>query len=280
MAEETDPDQTLSERKAISALFPYAISLGRGAHQGMANGIMRLTMIPRSTRFMWHCLESTLFVESSSPSLNRTIILVAPYLPWTDARHDQHMVDRWAAAVLAVGRVEEVCESVVDVLLQIASNGSLRSLVPDGIWALLKDRVSLPPVCRGRSLGTRLDVILHVRGCGDVEILKSYYLLIWSEWDSFSDPVINEMETSIREDFGGVRMWGHREDLMGRLDHVLAQLNMGSEYLNREKPGIDEVAIEPAREQYTKLRDALMNEERETLKSRSPKLDGRFQEVG
>ena len=280
MAEETDPDQTLSKRKAISTLLPYAISLGRGAHQGMADEIIRATVIPHSGISMWGCVESTLFAESSSPSLNRTIILVAPYLPWTDARYDQHMVDRWAAAVLAARRVEEVCESVVDVLLQITSNGTLRPLVPDDIWALLKNRVSLPPVCRGRSLGTGLDVVLHVRGRGDVEILKSYYLLIWSEWDSFSDPVIDEMETSIREDLGGVRMWGHREDLMGRLDHVLAQLDLGSEYLNREKPGIDEVAIERAKEQYTKLRDALMNEERETLTSRSPKLDGRFQEVG
>ena len=74
---------------------------------------------------------------------------MSPYLPWTDAFYDQNAVHRWAAAALAVPYTEEVGQSVVDVLLQIASNSSLRLHIPRDVWALLKKRVSLPPVWGG-----------------------------------------------------------------------------------------------------------------------------------
>jgi hypothetical protein len=183
---------------------------------------------------------------------------VAPYIPWTDALYDQNTVNRWAAAASAAPHTEEVGQSVADALLQIASNGSLRPHIPDDAWALLNKRVSLPPVCRGRSLGNGLDVLLHVQGRGDVDILKSYYLHVWSEWDFLSDSVISEMETSIKEDFCGVEMRGHREDLIGRLDHVLAQLDKRMGYLSQEKSGVGEDAIKQAKEQYQKLKEALV----------------------
>ena len=71
---------------------------------------------------------------------------------------------------------------------------------------LLRIRASLLPVYRGRSLGTGLDVVLHVRGRQNVDIPKSYYLLVWSEWDFFHGSVIDAMETSMKEDFGGIGM--------------------------------------------------------------------------
>lgn len=280
MVELADPDKIFSKRKAISSLFPYAISLGRGAHQGMADEILRVTPImPHSARFMWRCVESTLFAESSSPSLNRTIALVAPYLTWTNKFCNQSTVDRWAAAVSTVTYTEEVGQSVVDVLLQIASDGSLRPYIADDVWAILKKQVSLPPACRGRLLGTGLDVLLHIRGRRDIDTLKSYYLLIWSEWDSLSDSVIGEMETSIKQDFGGVGMWGHREDLMERLDHILAQLDRKSRSLDQDKLGIGEGGIKQAKERYTKLRDVLLRvntEALETLTSSFFKFNDRF----
>jgi hypothetical protein len=279
----TDLDRIFSKRKAISALFPYAISLERDGNQGMIDEVLRVTAIPYSRKFLWRRMEAVLFAESSSPSLDRAIALVSPYLPWTDSTfYDHNTVDRWAAAALAVEHTEEVGQSVVDVLLQIASDDSLRPRIPDDAWALLKNPVSLPSVSRGRSLGTGLDVVLHVRQLGYIDVLKSYYLLVWSEWDSLSDSVINEMETSIKEDFGGVGVWGHRKDLIERLDTVLVQLDLRSTSLDQEKPEIGENCIERAKEQYQRLRDAFVTvdtEAMETLTSTSPKFNNRFRRV-
>lgn len=276
MVEATNPDQILSKRKAISALFPYAISLGRGRDYGMSDAILRTAVILYSKGLMWRRMEAMLLAESSSPSLNRAIVFVSPYLPWTDTFYDQNTVDRWAAAASAVQYSEEVGESVVDVLLQIASNSSLRPLIPDDVWGLLKKQVSLPPVCRGRSMGTGLGVFLHVRGRGDIDLLKSYYLLIWSEWDTLSDSVINEVETSIKEDFGGDGMRGHRKDLIERLNQVLGQLDRRPGYFDQKKQGISEDGIEQAKEQYTRLRDALLRIAMESLASAPPKFNHRF----
>ena len=272
-------NQIFSKRKAISALFPYAISLGREGHQAMADEILRVVTTPYSRRFLWRRMEAMLFDESSSPSLNRAITLVSPYLPWNNTFYDQSTVDRWAAAALAVEHTEEVGESVVDTLLQIASDDSLRQGISDDVWGLLKKQVSLPPVCRGRSLGTGLDVALHVRGLKDVDILKSYYLLVWSEWDFLPDPVINEMETSMKEDFGGIGVWGHRRDLIEHLDHVLAQLDGRLGSLDKEKRGIVEDSIEQAKGQYTRLKNALVRadmEATETLTGTSLKFYDHF----
>lgn len=221
----------------------------------MADQILRAMATLYSRRLAWHCMEAILFAKSSSPFL---ITFVSPYLPWTATFYDKNTVNQWAAATLAVEYTEEeVGQRVVDVLLQIASDDSLRSHIPDHAWELLKKRVSLPPECLGRSLGIGLDVVHHIRERGDIEILKSYYLLVWSEWDSITEPAINEMETSIKEDFCGIGMEGHRKDLIARLDYVLARLNGGLESLGQERPGIDGNVIEQAKEQYRKLRNVL-----------------------
>src|SRR5258708_39251591 len=108
MVEGTDPNLILSKRKAINALFPYAISLGRCGHRGMVDEVIRATTIPHSRRFLWRHMEAMLLAESSSPSLDRAIVLMSPYLPWTDVFCDQNAVDRWVAAALAVEYTEEV----------------------------------------------------------------------------------------------------------------------------------------------------------------------------
>ena len=264
MVETANPDQILSKRKAISAIFPYAISLGR---DGMADEILRLVAIPYSRGFMWRRMEAMLFAESSSPSLDRAVVLVSPYLPWTDAFYNRHSVDRWAEAASAVEYTEEVGRSVVDVVLQIASDDSLRPGIPDHIWGFLKNPVSLPPLCRGRSLGVGLGALLYVRGRGDIQILKSYYLFVWSEWNFLPTSVIPVMETSIKEDFGGIGMWGHRKDLIGRLNHILARLDQMSRHLDQEKTEIEEDVIEQTREQHMRLRDALVEVDMEVVET-------------
>jgi hypothetical protein len=41
------------------------------------------------------------------------------------------------------------------------------------------------------------------------------------------------MSAAIREDFGGIEMGPHREDLIKQVDHVLAQLDRGLGYLKQ-----------------------------------------------
>lgn len=63
------------------------------------------------------------------------------------------------------------------------------------------------------------------------------------------------MEISIREGFGGIGMGDHREDLVKRLDHIMPQISVREE-----------------RERYEKLKEALVEVDREakTLNRMSP----------
>jgi hypothetical protein len=73
---------------------------------------------------------------------------------------------------------------------------------------VVEGQPSLPPECSGRSRGSSADVVRQIRGLGDIEILKSYLLLVWSEWDHVGDEQsggLAEMQISIREDFVELR---------------------------------------------------------------------------
>jgi len=111
---------------------------------------------------------------------------------------------------------------VVDALLQIASVGDLNPHIPVDLWAWLKRQSSLPPVCSRRSAGTTYEAVRKIRELGDVEILKSHLLLVWSEWVFIPPSGFTEMRTSIREDLAGIGMFRHREVLMEGLDRVIA----------------------------------------------------------
>ena len=73
------------------------------------------------------------------------------------------------------------------------------------------------------------------------------------------------METSIGEDFGAAGMWGYREDLIARLNHVLAQLDWGSRPLGQNKPMIGEDTVYRMGKYHMKLRDALRGAGVETI---------------
>ena len=66
------------------------------------------------------------------------------------------------------------------------------------------------------------------------------------------------MHTSIREDFTGVEMKPHREDLIRLLDHALGMLDMGPKLLRVLNPKINESHIRQAKEQYRGLRSVLL----------------------
>ena len=148
---------------------------------------------------------------------------VGPHIIWLLGKLDTPPL-RPALPLIFSKIIWEAGQDVVDLLLQIASVHSLLPHIPIEIWAWLKERPSLPPVCWGRESGTSRNIIRHIRGLGDIEILKSYFLVVWSEWNYLYVDRFEEMEISIREDFSGIGMKRHRKDLIVRLDYVLEQL--------------------------------------------------------
>jgi hypothetical protein len=264
-----------SKRKAISSLFPYAVRLERDGQRGMINAIFRLASKSTSGRFMWYRIRlyvTTWFNESSSPSLNRAITLAAPCANWMRQPYTQNAVARWAAAASTIPYSEEVGRSVVDALLQIAFHHHLRPHIPIEIWAWLKRRPSLPPVCEGRYWSTTSDVVRHIQELGDIELLKSYLFAVWSEWNFLIPAGVIEMEIVIREEFDGMVMWRDREDLIKRLDHVLGQLDQDLDYFKRHNSRIDEDDIALAKREYGRLKEVLVEVDEEAMKtlSRTP----------
>ena len=216
-----------------------------------------------------------MFDESSPPSLNRAITLISPYIPWPYWKGTRNGVARWARAASEVPYSEEVCQSVVNTLLWIPDDDLRRSYIPAEMWAWLKRRPSLPPACHRRSNGFSGPTFRHVRGLGDIEILKSYLLLILSEWNPLYDDGFTEMRASIREDFGGVGMWCHRDDLIKHLDRIQGQLDQGLEYFEHHNPRINEDEIQLRKGQYRHLRKVVLEVDKramETLTGRLPRL--------
>ena len=238
MAQDGDSKKLiLAKRKTISALLPYAISLERGGDQTMSDAVLLVARASCSHEVVWDRILpyiTALFNEPVPSPLDRLITFFSPYLPWDRTENPEGFVFRWAAAVLATPYTEQVGQSVVDALLQIASFYHLRPYIPRDVWALLKKRPFIPFYCPGKYQGTSKDVVRHIRGLGDTEILKSYLLLVWSEW---SLPLFSchwEMLVSIREDFGQVGTRHHREDLVGRLDCILENLGQSLELFEEE----------------------------------------------
>lgn len=261
MVEAADPDPILSNRKPIIAILPFAVSLERDGQQGMFDAILHVIRASNSWGFVWGRIRlylSSVFGKSSPPSLNRIITLISPHMAWDGGLYGKIKITRLAAAASAVPYTEEVGYSAADALLQILSVDFLRPQIPTEIWLWLKKPLSLPPMCLGQHVGGTPDVIRHVRGLEDPELLKSYFTLVWSEWVSPTPSSLEEMETSIREDFGGIGMRRDREDLAKRLDHVLAQLDRGSEYLKQHNPKIEEHDIQRAIEGYGRLKKVLL----------------------
>ena len=256
MVEAADPSPIMLKRKAIGALFPYVVRLEQGGDQRMVDVFARIARVVNSERFVWHHIK-----------LDQVLALASPHVPWGDGPHDEIVVAKWALAASVIPYTEEVGRRVAEVLLHTASVDSLRPSIPAGTWAWLKKRPFLPSRSSGRSKGSSGAIVRQVRAFGDAEILTSYMLLVWSEWDRVDDMErdsvggrsgLAEMRVSIMEDFSGVGMGRHREELIVRLDHVLEQLGRGLEYLGQHKPGVDEGHVQTAKEQYEGFRKVLL----------------------
>ena len=249
----------ISWSKAITALIPHAISLDKSGDKGMIDAIFD---IPWSLHAGY--IDSYAFAllsKPTPPSLNRAIVLLSPYLPqyyW-----DERTIARWAAAASALPYSEKVGWSVVGMLLQLASSETLWPFIPADIWEWLKRQPSLPPECAGRGTGTREDTVRYVRGLGDLDTLRSYFLLVWSEWNALDDFGFIEMQASIVEDLGGIGMHHHRVELITRLDHILGELDRGWCHLSQYGPAVWADDVQGMR--YGSLKQVLLEVERKAM---------------
>ena len=284
MIEAANPDQIYSMRKALTVLFPYIAQQEHSGQHAMIEAFLCVARVSGQSGFMWHWVRLpyiTMLNEGSPISLKQTAILTSPHLPWWNFLNDKQLIQLWAAATSGVPYTDEVGESVVDTLLQVASNGSLRPHIPAGMWLWLNKHPLLPPICVGRQLGSMLAVVQAVRALGDTGTLKSYLLLVWSEWDPVHSGGVHnysgnhvshqrsfhEMCASIKEDFSGIRMRHHREDLLQHLNRVLGQLDLGLGHLQQHKPSLDGDSIQKMREQYGELKEVLLEVNRKVIDS-------------
>ena len=237
MVEVADSDLIFPKRKAINTLFPYAILQEQGGQQGIVDAILRAARVSDSSfsnrgKFMWYRVEpyiSRLFEKRSPTSLNRVITLISPYVPWQGALNNTIAVSRWAAAALTVPYTEDVGQNVVDALFQIAFIDFLRPHIPIEIWRMLKRRPSLPRIYYGLRWAGHVNTVAYVRRLGDIGLLKSLFLLVWTDECNLLPKNVGEMMKSIREDFCGIEMEDNRKDLIERLDCVLWQLDQRPE---------------------------------------------------
>jgi len=210
---------------------------------------------------MWNRIRPlviTLLDKQNSISVKRIAILASPHLWLWNFPASKHLIQPLAVAASEIEYADEVGTSVVDTMLQVAFNASLRSSIPPHMWSWLNRRPSLPPVCWGRYLAGHANILQAVRALKDIETLKSFMLLVWSEWNGPYSHGLKEMHTAIREDLGEIGMWRHREDLLRHLDHVLDQLDLGLEHLQQHDPDLDEADIPRRRDQYGTLRGRLL----------------------
>ena len=206
LAERHDLESITRRSKAISALFPYAVSLVRVGQRRMADAISRTAGASKSGEFMWYRVKpfiATMFKKPNPPSLTWVLGLISPRVNWHSEPHDKNMAASRAAATPATSN-PEVCWSVVDELLHIAFVDISRRGH--------KHSVERPE-------GTGEGITHQVRALGDDEILKSYLILALSlQGPVYGSPEgLAEILTLVREDFSGVGVGRHRKDLIERL---------------------------------------------------------------
>ena len=196
MVKAADPRLIQSRRKAISALFPYAVNLARRGQREMLDVFSRVARASDSSHFMWHRtgpFTKTLFDKPNPPSLNWVLELISPHKLWHDQPHDNSAVT-WSAPPYS----EDADRGAVHEVLRVAF------------------------ISPGRRTATKAEkaAVREVRALGDTGVLRLYLHLLWSKgtYIDYRDEDTAEMQISIREGFGGIGMWRHREDLIKRLD--------------------------------------------------------------
>jgi len=134
------------------------------------------------------------------------------------------MMQLWMAAASALPYTNDVGQSVVDTLLQMAYHGDLQPHIPVLAWDWLKKRPVFNSWYPEHYLGTTESVAQMVRKLGDVELITSYLWIVWSERSDITESELQVMLCLIREELGGIGAAGDRSDLIQRLDDILPQL--------------------------------------------------------
>ena len=184
-AEAGDYRPLQSKRKVIDTLLPYVVRQEQAGQSEMLDVFLHTARSSGVRLFTWRHTGGygSRLLHEASP---RAIVLVLPYICWDWLEDKEDLIQRWVAAASAIPYTKEVAQSVVDALLQIASKEELLPHIPANAWAWLTKQPPLPPVCLGRRIGTCPHVIKAIRALKDIDVLKSYFLLIWSEWNDFS----------------------------------------------------------------------------------------------
>jgi len=269
MIDAANPGQICSKCRAITALFPYVAWQEKDGQHNMFDIFLHVAKASKQKDFMWDLIEETfvtMMLDEGNPvSLKQAIICASPHLPWWNSTKDKHLVQLWAAAASAVPYTDEIGQSVVDTLLQIASNSPLQPYIPVSMWLWLNKSPPLLPVSKGRYWGTSQNVVEMFRKLGDIETLTSYLLLIWSEWDYIKRGGLDEMHITIREDLSGSRMGYQRKKLLQHLDHILGQLDLGIMHLWQHNPYIYGSYLQQMEDQYGQLKEVLLEVDREAI---------------
>ena len=245
------------KRKAITALFPYAVRQEREGEGKIMNALLTVFLVFGPTTSLWHPITPYITILFKTASAE-AIVTISPHVPWYCVPNDASVVKAWAAAAPKVLGIDEVELRIVDALLQIASVDSLRPHIPRSSWSWLNKRPTLPSICFARSMATQKHVVRWVKQLQDVEILTSYFILVWSECNLIASyGCLSEMQLAISRDLRGRGMWVHRKALTDHLEHILGELEQGLGHLQREKPWIDVGHVQRAKAQYQKLKDML-----------------------
>jgi hypothetical protein len=264
-----DPEGILFKYKSITTLFPYAARRGQeGDTQLLDAFLCAVRYFPCTSQWTRRYIRPViprLLAEGSSETLKRAAILALPHLElvWLDSNDISTFIDLWLSAAEALEYTEAVCEAVVDVLLQMAFFHSVRAHITPKAWGWLNKRPALPPRCRGRllcSIGS--NVLPAVRSRKDIELLTSYLVTMWSEWDCAGEWAFEGMCEVLREEFcrdgGDEVLKGYRIDLLARLNLVLGELGKGLEHLRVRHLDMQPDEYEVIRERYKELKRMLV----------------------
>jgi len=262
-----DPPAVLSKYKAITALFPYAVRRGQeGDSQLLDAFLCAVRYFPSTSQWTRRYIRPVLprlLSEGSSTTLKRAAILALPYLElaWLDSEEMCTFTEIWISAADDLEDTEGVCQAVVDVLLQMAFFHSVRAHISPKAWSWLNKRPALPPRCRGRllcSIGS--NVLPAVRARNDLELLASYLITMWSEWDCAGEWAFEGMCQALLEEFrgDGDEVREHRLALLGRLNSVLGELGRGLAYLRGWNPDMQPGELEVIRKRYRELKRILL----------------------
>ena len=260
MVEVRDHNRLGSKCNAITAFLPHAVSREQDGEPEMLDTFLHAA---RASKTSFFCLNLMDFVY---PLLSKTsphgIVLISCHLPWWGLVNEEDYVQLWAAATSAVPPTEDLTWSVVDVLLQIASIPDLSPHIPTGVWSWMLKQPSLPHFCYGHVVGTGAETIKTVQGLKDIEVLKSYFHVIWSEWNTsivFGDlKVLKNMDAILYKNFSGSGMDHHRADLIQRLDHILGELDQGLDHLQQHIPSFNANRVQKMKHHYGELRNILL----------------------